>query len=186
MRTRKLQFFNFLIDSGTHWIFICWIVMSPGVWRSLHGSSEGGTIKLMRKRDMNLQLTRVYETLLCDAMSCERALKLRNKTKSQLCCCLTQPEWEYLFHASCAGCCVVKGSHANLTKDTRRGCMKAVNCGKAQQNAGTTDREVQILATVGSLLCNLEDNTLSLYWRGEGGKKGMVIWALNKPSIQYN
>ena len=53
--------------------------------------------------------------------------------------------------------------------------MKAVNCGKAQQNAGTTDREVQILATVGSLLCNLEDNTLSLYWRGEGGKKGMVI-----------
>ena len=110
MRTRKLQFFNFLIDSGTHWIFICWIVMSPGVWRSLHGSSEGGTIKLMRKRDMNLQLTRVYETLLCDAMSCERALKLRNKTKSQLCCCLTQPEWEYLFRASCAGCCVVKGS----------------------------------------------------------------------------
>ena len=50
--------------------------------------------------------------------------------------------------------------------------MKAVNCGKAQQNAGTTDREVQILATVGPLLCNLEDNTLSLYCQCGGERKG--------------
>ena len=34
--------------------------------------------------------------------------------------------------------------HANLPKDTRRGYMKVRNCGKAQRNAGTTDREVQI------------------------------------------
>lgn len=51
--------------------------------------------------------------------------------------------------------------------------MKVGNCGKAQRNAGTTEREVQILATVGSLLCNLEDNTLSLYCQCEGkGEEG--------------